>query len=41
MRLDVDVFNPGWLEFRGQLRSHDPAYNILVSELRVHAEELA
>lgn len=41
MRLDVDVFNPGWFEFRGQLRSHDPAYNIVVSELRVYAEELA
>jgi hypothetical protein len=39
-RLDAAEFNARGFEFRAQLTSNDPAYNILISQMRVRAEEL-
>jgi hypothetical protein len=41
MRLDRSEYNARGFEFRAQLRSEDPAYNILISGLSATAQELA
>jgi hypothetical protein len=40
-RVDATEVYCRGVEFRSQMRSYDPAYNIIVSEMRVKAEELA
>jgi hypothetical protein len=39
-RVDATEVYCRGVEFRSQMRSYDPAYNIIVSEMRVKAEEL-
>lgn len=39
-RVDATEVYCRGVEFRAQMRSYDPAYNIIVSEMRVKAEEL-